>query len=107
MFSRALKMLRLFNQMSQVDLAKELQISPAYLCQVESGKRSPTVELLQKYSSVFKIPLSNLCLFSEKLESNSLSEQSRVYLANRLLRLMEVLTEAGQEEEQGTVHGTP
>jgi transcriptional regulator with XRE-family HTH domain len=78
--------------MSQAELAKELDISSAYLCQIESGKRKPTLDLIEKYAKLFEVPMSALLLFSERLESSTLKEKSRAYVANRMLGIIEALT---------------
>ena len=66
MFSEALRLVRAFHDVSQIDLANELGISRSYLSEIESGKKVPSLDLLQKYSTHFNIPLSSLVLFSEQ-----------------------------------------
>lgn len=50
-----LKSLRKFNRMTQEELSPKLGISRAYLCEIETGKKKPTLELIYKYSEVFDI----------------------------------------------------
>lgn len=95
MLAKALRLLRTINDLSQADLAKELGISAAYLCQIEAGNRKVSTELLQRYSDWFKIPVSTLWVFSETLNDNSLKERSRVYAADKLLRIMDAI--AGED----------
>lgn len=66
MFGEALRLVRAFHDVSQIDLATELGISRSYLSEIESGKKVPSLDLLQKYSAHFNIPLSSLVLFSEQ-----------------------------------------
>lgn len=100
MLGRALKLLRKLNELSQADLAKRLGISSPYLSQIESGKRIPTIELVEKYAAVFELPVSTIWLFSERLEANTLHEKSRVYLAGRVLHLVEALSSNPADEEE-------
>lgn len=94
MLNRALKLLRTYHQLSQTQLATKLEISNSYLCEIEKGVKSPGLDLLDKYSSIFKMPVSNILLFSEKIEDpNSTSEKIRVTAASKLLRLLEWIDE--------------
>ena len=98
MLSKALRLLRTVNELSQGDLAKELSISGAYLSQIESGKKKPTTDLIEKYAAIFQLPVSTLWLFSETLKSNTIGERSRVFAADKMLRIIEALTCNPEEE---------
>lgn len=65
MFGEALRLVRAFHDVNQTELADALGISRSYLSEIESGKKVPSLDLLQRYSSHFDIPLSSLILFSE------------------------------------------
>ena len=60
-----LKSLRKFNRMTQKELAPKLEISRPYLCEIESGKKKPTLELIYKYSEVFGIKPHLILQFAE------------------------------------------
>jgi transcriptional regulator with XRE-family HTH domain len=94
MLNRALKMLRTYHQLKQVELAKRLEISSSYLSEIESGSKVPGLDLLEKYSQVFKMPVSSILLFSEKMSDDSrISEKIRVTAADKILRLLEWIDE--------------
>jgi transcriptional regulator with XRE-family HTH domain len=94
MLNRALKMLRTYHQLKQVELAKQLEISNSYLSEIESGSKVPGLELLDKYSKFFKMPVSSILLFSEKISDDSrISEKIRVTAADKILRLLEWIDE--------------
>lgn len=93
MLHRALKLLRTFHQLSQVELAKRLGISNSYLSEIESGNKSPSVDLLDQYSVIFKLPLSSIMLFSEQLEEATPGNKLRVKAADKVLRLLEWVAE--------------
>lgn len=93
MLYRALKLLRAFHQLSQVELAKRLGISNSYLSEIESGSKSPNLELLEQYSSVFKLPVSSILLFSEQLGEATPGNRLRVKAADKVLRLLEWVAE--------------
>jgi transcriptional regulator with XRE-family HTH domain len=93
MLSRALKLLRTFHQLNQNELAKILGISNSYLSEIESGNKKPSLELLNKYSLAFKVPVSSILLFSEKLEEKKGSKILREKAADKILRILEWISE--------------
>ena len=94
MLHRALKLLRTYHQLTQIELAKRLGISNSYLCEIEGGVKSPGLELLDKYAEVFKMPVSSILLFSERMEEKRRpGEKLRVAAADKILRLLEWLEE--------------
>ena len=66
MIKDALRLIRVFHNLKQGDLARELGISQSYLSEVEGGTKQPTLELLAKYGEVFSMPVSSILYFSEK-----------------------------------------
>lgn len=90
MLNRALKLLRTYHQLTQVELAKRLGISNSYLSEIESGDKTPPLDLLEKYSGIFKMPMSSILLFSESLAGESpRGAKLRVGAADKILRLLE------------------
>ncbi len=94
MLNRALRLLRTYHQMTQVELAKRLGISNSYLSEIESGNKTPQLDLLEKYSQIFKMPTSSILLFSESIEGNGLrGSKLLTRAADKILRLLEWLEE--------------
>jgi len=62
---RILKACRKFNRMTQGELGEKLKLARSYISQIESGKKVPTLKVLQSYSKIFDIELSALFFFSE------------------------------------------
>lgn len=94
MLYRALRLLRTYHQLTQVELAKRLGISNSYLSEIESGDKSPGLELLDKYAELFKIPASSILLFSETMEAERKpGGRLRVAAADKILRLLEWMEE--------------
>jgi len=95
MLNEALRLIRVFHNMNQKELSIKLEISRSYLSEIESGKKNINIDLLNKYSTVFDIPSSSLLLFSENLENNKLSEKTRVYVAKKVVNIMNWISESG------------
>lgn len=94
MLNRALKLLRTYHQLKQIELAKRLGVSNSYLSEIETGLKTPGVDLLEKYGEVFKMPVSSIMLFSETMSSDKTSgERLRVAAADKILRLLEWIDE--------------
>ena len=94
MLNRALRLLRTYHQLTQVELAKRLGISNSYLSEIESGDKAPQLDLLGKYSEIFKMPTSSILLFSESMDGEGRrSGKLRVGAADKILRLREWLEE--------------
>lgn len=96
MIGEAIKIIRVFNGMNQQVLAKALGISDSYLSQIESGKRTPTLDTIKSVSREFGVPVSSLLFFSEQLESNEVAgeSQSRLAFGRRLLNALTRIEQA-------------
>lgn len=95
MFGQALKLLRRYQGLNQVALAKKLGVSRSYISELEGGNRTPSLELLGRYADVFNIPISSLVFFAEALEdkenlSNRL-ERAKGIVAKKVIALMTLL----------------
>ncbi|GLK83176.1 helix-turn-helix domain-containing protein [Ancylobacter defluvii] len=94
MYHRALKLIRQYHRLSQVDLANGIGLSRSFISEIEKdGGKRPSVDVLERYAAYFSIPLSSLLIFAEQTESNDLGERSRVYAATKVLRMLEWLEE--------------
>ena len=88
MIGRALKLIRTYHDLTQSELAGQLGVSNSHISEVESEKKNPTIELLQKYSSNFDIPLSSILFFSENLENKAV-DNLRISLARKVVAILE------------------
>ena len=84
----ALRLVRSFHDLSQIDLARQLNISRSYLSEVESGKKTPSLDLLDSYGKVFQIPISYLLLFCETLEEGEASSKVRSVATEKAIRVL-------------------
>ena len=70
MIQGALKTLRTYKVLQQNELAKKLEISTSFLCEIEAGKKLPNLKLLQKYSEIFEIPISDIFYLQDIIDNN-------------------------------------
>ena len=100
MLNQALKLLRTYHQFTQIELAKRLGISNSYLSELEKGDKTPGLDLLMKYSEIFKMPVSSILLFSETIQDkHNPGAKLRVVAADKILRLLEWLQERDVVEQ--------
>jgi len=102
--NEALRLSRVFHDLSQTELAKKLHISKSYLSEIESGKKNVNIDLLERYGKVFDIPASSLLLFSEKMDQDTLSERTRIFMADKVIAMMNwvVAKEGLSRDEKST-----
>lgn len=99
MINKALRMAREFHHMKQNELAQKLDISTSYLSEIETGKKPASVELLEAYGRVFKIPASTFLLFKEQVDGAN--DDRRVQKAHKMLQFFEwVLEESGDDDKK-------
>jgi transcriptional regulator with XRE-family HTH domain len=71
MLSEALRLLRIFHDLKQNELAERLGLSKSYVSELEKGNRTPSLEVVEKYAKAFNIPTSSILFFSENLPEAS------------------------------------
>lgn len=88
MLHEALRLIRVFHDLTQTQLSSELEISNSYLSEIESGKKNISMDLLQKYSKRFDMPVSSLLFFSESLDSKKSTDKLRINIAKKVINLL-------------------
>jgi len=104
MINNALKMIRQYHSLNQTQLAAKLFISTSYLSELESGKKEPTLELLQKYATIFNVPLSSLIVFSETLEGEHNVSKVRSFVSKKMQKILEWI--ADRDEQKSAENGS-
>jgi len=98
MLNDALKQIRIFHQLKQVELASELSISKSYLSEVESNKKPVSMDLLEKYADYFSVPASSLMMFSENMDAAKKSDKLRLKCSNKIIKAMEWISARSENE---------
>lgn len=97
--NEALRLLRIFHDLKATDLAKKLEISQSYLSEIENGKKTPTLELINKYSVIFKIKPSTILFFSEEIEQDKINGKLKSNTRNLMIKLMKIIEKFGEFED--------
>ena len=84
MIGEALRLIRVYHDLKQSDLADQLGISQSHLSEIERGKKAPTSELIERYSKEFRLPVSSIW-FSMSIWLRELSRRHLIGLVESLL----------------------
>jgi transcriptional regulator with XRE-family HTH domain len=93
MLNEALRLIRVYHDVSQRDLAARLQIVPSYLSEIEAGKKEPTMPLLRRYAVEFKMPLSSILFFAEHMEDGTPVSRLKTAVSGKVLALLKFIAE--------------
>ena len=88
MLSEALRLIRVFHDLKQFELADRLNISRSHISEIERGTKTPSLELIEKYSAEFRIPVSAIMFFAEEIPNAKRGEKARTRIASSVLDLL-------------------
>ncbi|MEP3630562.1 MAG: helix-turn-helix transcriptional regulator [Hyphomicrobiales bacterium] len=95
MLSEALRLLRVYHDMKQKDLAEKLGLSSSHVSEIESGNKTPSLEVVQKYAALFKIPVSSIMFFSEQIEGvskkSAIETRAKNAIASKIISLLKAI----------------
>ncbi len=93
MLGEAFKIIRIFNDLTQDELARTLGISAGYLSLIEADKRTPTMDIISRFAEHFKIPVSSLMLFSEQLgpRETAADKGARMAFGRKLITMLSTI----------------
>src|SRR3546814_7476352 len=81
MLGEALRLIRVYHDLKQKQAAERLEVSTSYLSEIERGLKTPTLDIIQRYATVFDMPVSSIMFFSENLDQKSTLDQARTFVA--------------------------
>src|SRR5436305_14008769 len=91
MLGEALRLIRIFHDLKQIEMATKLGISKSYLSEIEKGIKTPTMMIIQRYGKEFDLPVSSIMFFAESLERSAPFEKARSIVAPKIIKLMKFL----------------
>lgn len=104
MLSEALRLLRVYHDLKQKDLANKLGLSNSHISEIESGNKTPSIEVIEKYAEFFKIPVSSIMFFSEQISGTSsksaVEKKAKNAIASKIIGFLQAI-EARTESSNG------
>lgn len=91
MLSEALRLIRVFHDLKQVEAAEKLGISRSHLSEIESGTKTPSLEIIERYSNAFGIPMSSIMFFSENIEKAGKGEKAKAFIASKVINFLRLI----------------
>jgi transcriptional regulator with XRE-family HTH domain len=90
--AEALRLLRVFHDLNQAEASETLRISAPYLSQLESGRKTASMDVIGKYADAFAVPVSSILLLAERIGTGDFSNLDRDQLvARKILRILDWL----------------
>ena len=88
MLNEALRLIRVFHELKQYELAERLGVSKSHLSEIESGAKTPSLDLIERYSAEFSLPVSSIMFFSEQLPNARHGDRVRSKVAGKVLDIL-------------------
>ncbi len=102
--SEALRLIRVFHDVKQKQLAEQLGISKSYLSEIERGKKIPSIEVIQKYAAEFQMPVSSILFFAEQLVDPNRkppdADRVRGIIAGRVISFLQFIEAKAKEHAE-------
>jgi len=85
LINEALRLIRVYNDITPQDLAKKLNIKVDVIYRIEAKRQSVTQNVLELYSQEFNIPISSLWFFAEEFPNASKGQKVKHYFAQKII----------------------
>jgi transcriptional regulator with XRE-family HTH domain len=91
MINEALRLIRVFHDLKQFELAEKLKVSKSHISEIEKGHKTPSLDLMEKYAETFQIPMSAIMFFAEELPNAKKGDKARTKIASKVLDLLKFI----------------
>ena len=99
MIQDALRLIRVFHDLKQVELAEKLGVSKSHISEIEKGNKSPSLDLIQRYATEFKIPVSSIMFFAEELPNAKSGDKIRSKIAGKVIDILRFVERKADAED--------
>lgn len=99
MIHEALRLIRVFHDLKQVELAERLGVSKSHISEIEKGNKSPSFDLIQRYATEFKIPVSSIMFFAEELPNAKSGDKVRSKIAGKVIDILRFVERKADAED--------
>lgn len=88
MIGEALRLIRVFHDLKQFELAERLGLSRSHVSEIEKGIKEPSLEVIRKYADEFGMNPSEILFFAEGVGHSERGETVRKKIASKVLDLL-------------------
>lgn len=99
MIHEALRLIRVFHDLKQVELAEKLGVSKSHISEIEKGNKSPSLDLIRRYAAEFKIPVSSIMFFAEELPNAKSGDKIRSKIAGKVVDILRFVERKANAED--------
>lgn len=99
MIYEALRLIRVFHDLKQVELAEKLGVSKSHISEIENGNKSPSLDLIQRYADEFRIPVSSIMFFAEELPAAKSGDKVRSKIAGKVIDILRFVERKADAED--------
>jgi len=99
MIHEALRLIRVFHDLKQVELAQRLGVSKSHISEIEKGNNTPSLDLIQRYAREFELPVSSLMFFAEELPNAKSGDKIRSKIANKIINILHFIERKADAED--------
>lgn len=80
-----LKSLRIIRDLTVKELAEKMDLASSYICDVESNRKRPSLDMLERYSKALEVNRSTLLFFDEQGKQHNYNHQKMLLTILQLL----------------------
>jgi len=99
MIHEALRLIRVFHDLKQVELAQRLGVSKSHISEIEKGNNTPSLDLIQRYAREFELPVSSLMFFAEELPNAKSGDKIRSKIAKKIINILHFIERKADAED--------
>lgn len=70
MLGEALRLIRVFHDRKINELAQEIGLSPSYISEIENGRKTPSLETIEKYAKYFNTSRGAIMFFADDIKKD-------------------------------------
>ena len=102
MLGEALRLLRVLHDRKLVEFANELEVSPSFISEIETGKKKPNLELIEKYGKKFDVRPSAILFFAEELDNDSTKSKIKGFAREKMIKLLQIVESSRIYSDEAT-----
>lgn len=99
MLNEALRLIRVFHDLKQVELAGRLGVSKSHISEIENGNKTPSLDLVERYAETFKLPVSSIMFFAEQLPNAKAGDRVRSKIAGKVIDILRFVERKADAED--------